>query len=266
MIQRFAEILCSAMLAMATVACGNSSSMPRDDTPPYKAPPASDYKEFITWFNQEIGDMKVSGSSYTPSEGGIYKAKVWIKKDLKWLKTLQLIEDVVVVNAANESIIPGGGIDGALFNSVKKIDPSINEWKPVKNPKGQEVTGLKAGEYAISVDGYSCHATGSPVRLYLYHAVGPRASETSNLQEAQSKVETLYYNMLLKAEGTTTMKSIVLPAISTAIFAGGGSGFTKKEFIKAMYLSMYRGIKRFREKNPKHRIRVVLNNFTPPAA
>ena len=183
--------------------------------------------------------------------------EVWIKRDLAWINELDLAgEKNVMVNAANERISPGGGIDGALHDSVKAMNTTSPpaDWQPVFLPTGGAATVLQAGAYAISGADYEC----KNIKFKIYHAVGPRASGTVDLAAAQGKVKTLYYDMLAKAHGDG-VKRIVLPAISTVIFAGAGPGFTKAQFIVAMY----EGIQKFVTEQAAHDMVIVLNNWQP---
>ena len=221
-------------------------------------PPASHLSAaFKAWFNQ-LGKL--------PQQGKVSTAKVWIKNDLQWLSQLCLQgENNVVVNAARESISPGGGIDGALHQSVSKMlsPTSITGWGKVSLPTGGDAKTLQAGEYALSDDTYKVTIKGKGFGFKLYHAVGPRASKTTKLKDAQDKVRKLYYDLLCKAQASG-VKRIILPAISTELFAGPGPGFTKKEFIWAVYEGMYLAIQLFLQNHTETQLSIVLNNWTPP--
>jgi hypothetical protein len=104
----------------------------------------------------------------------------------------------------------------------------------------------------------------------IYHAVLPKVSETTSLSDAQSKVKTLYYNILKRASQHTGY--LVLPAISTAVFSAADYtklSFTKNQFIAAMYEGMYQGIKQYIDEPPGSSLGtccIILNNWEPSIA
>ena len=101
-----------------------------------------------------------------------------------------------VVNAANEQLILGGGVAGAIRNAG---GPSIQEECRAKAP-------IRTGEAA---------ATGAgrlPAR-HVIHAVGPRGGDPG----ADRLLESAVVNSLRVAE-ELGLRSIAFPAISTGIF------------------------------------------------
>ncbi|MEM7055405.1 MAG: macro domain-containing protein [Bacteroidota bacterium] len=112
-----------------------------------------------------------------------------------------------------------------------------------QNPKQ-----LQAEEYAISTVSFG----------KIFHAYGPQASQVGSLEEAKQLVSDLYYNMLCKAT-QDKMQLIVLAAISTGIFAGGGPGFTKQEFTHTAYTAMIQGIDKFQQQHPNHALKIIVN-------
>lgn len=206
--------------------------------------------------NQELVTLKewFKNLSKTPQPGKVSKQLVLVQSDRAWLKQLGLTgNENVLVNASNESIsFGGGGLNGALTNYASKVEGQ-KAWENLVLPDGSSVTPGKqiaAGEYALSDISFG----------RIFHAVGPVASATKTLQEAENKVTALYYNMLCRAHNDG-VECIVLPAISTAIFAGAGPGFTKAEFIRAMYRAMKQGIDKFEKEHPGYRMSITLNNW-----
>jgi O-acetyl-ADP-ribose deacetylase (regulator of RNase III) len=188
------------------------------------------------------------------STGNVRKASQWIDDKIDWLTPLGISKTTksIVVNASNENVLsPGGGIDGALGGWAKTV--GLKPWQGATLPNGSPVTGsLEPGKFAIFKVPFGA----------LYLAVGPRASAVNSLEEAKKYVSTLYTNMLNKANHDGAER-IVLPAISTAIFAGDGKGFSKKEFIKAIYEAMIKGIEEFQKNNSNSQLLIIVNNWDP---
>ncbi len=129
-----------------------------------------------------------------------------------------------IVNAANSSLLGGGGVDGAIHRAG---GPAILEaCMAIRNKQG----GCATGEAVITTGGRL------PAR-YVIHTVGPvwqggRHGENALLSKA-------YFNSLLLAT-TYELKSIAFPNISTGIY-----GFPKKE---AAQIAL-RTVKAFLEQN-----------------
>ena len=182
-----------------------------------------------------------------------YQANVKVATSDKWLHLLGITDNAVVVNASNEKIsFSGTNLNGALIAYAK--NKGQTDWEELQLPGGSafSVRGrdVKAGEFATSTIDFG----------KIYHAVGPRASQTSSLEEARITVQKLYGNMLEKAN-KENVAVIVLPAISTGIFATGGKGFTQEKFIEAIYQGMCEGIQAFKNAHPGHSLKIILNNW-----
>lgn len=108
----------------------------------------------------------------------------------------------VIVNAANTSLLGGGGVDGAIHRAG---GPSILEdCRKIRNKQG----GCKVGEAVISSAGnLSCKQ--------VIHTVGPRWNNGQS--DEQAKLESCYLQSLQLAE-QYGHQSIAFPNISTGIY------------------------------------------------
>jgi O-acetyl-ADP-ribose deacetylase (regulator of RNase III) len=159
----------------------------------------------------------------------------------------------VVVNAANGGLGGGGGIDGALCSWAQgSLGRPFTNWRAeAKLPDGSiPPDPLPTGEFALFDTPFG----------WIYLAVGPMASAMKSLDEAEQKVRNLYQHILEHAH-KSNIKRIVLPAISTDIFAKGGKGFTKEEFIQAVYRAMIEGIENFQKAYPASKLLIIVNNW-----
>lgn len=104
-----------------------------------------------------------------------------------------------IVNAANESLMGGGGVDGAIHLAAG----------PQLDRECRLLGGCKAGEAKIT-SGCSLKAK------YIIHTVGPIYSENSE-DESKRLLENCYRNCLDLARANS-IKSIAFCSISTGIF------------------------------------------------
>ncbi|MES2389459.1 MAG: O-acetyl-ADP-ribose deacetylase [Bacteroidota bacterium] len=116
-----------------------------------------------------------------------------------------------IVNAANSSLMGGGGVDGAIHRAG---GPAIlNECRDIVNRQG----GCKTGEAVIST-------AGKLPAEYVIHTVGP-VWQGGNKGEPEL-LKNAYLNSLKLAE-KNNLKSIAFPGISTGIY-----GYPKREAAK----------------------------------
>ena len=114
-----------------------------------------------------------------------------------------------VVNAANSSLLGGGGVDGAIHRAG---GPSIlAECRDIRSHRYPD--GLPPGKAVLTT-------AGNMPAKYVIHTVGPiwhggKTNERETLADA--------YRNSLKLASETGIKSIAFPAISTGIY-----GFPKK--------------------------------------
>ncbi|KAK7180449.1 hypothetical protein DPSP01_014127 [Paraphaeosphaeria sporulosa] len=105
-----------------------------------------------------------------------------------------------IVNAANEALLGGGGVDGAIHRAA---GPDL-----VRECRG--LNGCEAGDAKIT-DGYKLPSE------KVIHAVGPRWYALSP-EDAEAKLKSCYRRGLELAV-EHDLKSIAFPAISTGVFS-----------------------------------------------
>lgn len=116
-----------------------------------------------------------------------------------------------IVNAANSSLLGGGGVDGAIH---RQGGPEIlEECKKIRNRQG----GCKTGEAVITTAGRL------PAK-YVIHTVGPIWNGGG--KHENELLKNCYINSLKLAD-EYTIKTIAFPNISTGIY-----GFPKKPAVK----------------------------------
>jgi len=112
------------------------------------------------------------------------------------------IEIDVIVNAANSSLLGGGGVDGAIHRAGGK--QILEECMAIRNRQG----GCEVGEAVIT------NAGNLPTKKVI-HTVGPVWNNGSS--EEDEKLRNCYLNSLRLAE-VNGLTSIAFPNISTGIY------------------------------------------------
>lgn len=112
------------------------------------------------------------------------------------------IEVEAIVNAANTSLLGGGGVDGAIHRAGGKA--ILEECMKIRNQQG----GCEVGEAVVTT-------AGNLPSLYVIHTVGPAWNGGANQEE--DKLRNCYRNALTQAEGKG-VTSIAFPNISTGIY------------------------------------------------
>lgn len=141
-----------------------------------------------------------------------------------------------IVNAANEDLLMGGGVCGAIFNAAgaRKLQKACNEMAPIAT-----------GE-AVITSGYNLPAE------YIIHAVGP-IYDPRNPKKSKEELWSAYMSSLKLAK-LMGLNSIAFPLISSGIY-----GYPPKEALKVakdtineflkvhdmdVYLVLYKGAKK----------------------
>ncbi|HEY4198817.1 MAG TPA: O-acetyl-ADP-ribose deacetylase [Mucilaginibacter sp.] len=107
-----------------------------------------------------------------------------------------------IVNAANSSLLGGGGVDGAIHRAGGKA--ILEECIKIRDKQG----GCKVGEAVITT-------AGDMPAKYVIHTVGPVWSESKS--GAYALLESAYLNSLELAV-ENKIKTIAFPNISTGIY------------------------------------------------
>src|SRR6266704_240838 len=109
-----------------------------------------------------------------------------------------------IVNAANSSLLGGGGVDGAIH---RRGGPAIlEECREIRRTRYPE--GLPTGEAVITTGGRL-------PALYVIHTVGPIYGEHPG-KEAELLANCYHNSLTLAVE--KNLSSIAFPAISTGVF------------------------------------------------
>ncbi|WP_299677964.1 O-acetyl-ADP-ribose deacetylase [uncultured Tenacibaculum sp.] len=109
-----------------------------------------------------------------------------------------------IVNAANSSLLGGGGVDGAIHRAGGKA--ILEACQEIRNRQGK----CKTGEAVITTAG------NLPAKKVI-HAVGPVYNGGSRLALEKELLINYYKNSLLLAK-EHDLKTIALPNISTGIY------------------------------------------------
>jgi len=112
------------------------------------------------------------------------------------------IEIDAIVNAANTSLLGGGGVDGAIHRKGGKA--ILDECIQIRNKQG----GCKTGEAVITT-------AGNLPSKYVIHTVGP---VWNGDKEEKSKLLAECYTNSLNLAVQNGIKSIAFPNISTGIY------------------------------------------------
>ena len=137
-----------------------------------------------------------------------------------------------IVNAANSSLLGGGGVDGAIHRAA---GPGLlNECRGLN--------GCRTGEAKIT-KGYNLPAK------YVIHTVGPIYSGT---ESDETDLYNCYYNSLSLAK-ENDVHSIAFPGISTGVY-----GYPKEAAAK----TALNAITTWLSENPEYDLKITIVNFS----
>ncbi len=112
------------------------------------------------------------------------------------------LEVDAIVNAANTSLLGGGGVDGAIHRAGGKA--ILDECIQIRNRQG----GCDVGAAVITT-------AGELPAKFVIHTVGPHWNEGQS--DEKQKLKNCYLNSLKLAEDNK-LKSIAFPNISTGVY------------------------------------------------
>ena len=112
------------------------------------------------------------------------------------------IQADAIVNAANSSLLGGGGVDGAIHRAGGK--QILDECIEIRNRQGK----CKTGEAVVT-------SAGNLPAKYVIHTVGPVWNDN---EEKGSKLLVNCYKNSLKLAESFDLKTIAFPNISTGIY------------------------------------------------
>jgi len=125
--------------------------------------------------------------------------------DIKLIKgDITKIEVDVIVNAANTSLLGGGGVDGAIHRAGGKA--ILEACQAIRNRQGK----CKTGEAVITTAG------NLPAKKVI-HTVGPVYNGGKRLEKEKESLANCYKHSLLLAK-ENELNSIAFPNISTGIY------------------------------------------------
>ena len=180
---------------------------------------------------------KEPASYFTPAM--LKAAEEWDRQHKKIsfvMGDITKIEADAIVNAANESLRGGGGVDGAIHRAAgSKL---LEECRTLH--------GCKTGEAKIT-KGYNLPAD------FVIHTVGPIYYE--NLESAPELLASCYRNSLDVAKNND-IHTIAFPGISTGVY-----GYPMNEAAKVAISEVNRWI----DNNKEYEMKVIFVSFTDSA-
>jgi len=172
---------------------------------------------------------------------------IWIKKEEgKVIMSIELkVGDITkekscaIVNAANSSLLGGGGVDGAIHRAAGELlDKACRDLRRTRYPEG-----LPTGQAVAT-------PAGNLFSQYVIHTVGPIYNVCKKEQNCNTLLAQAYQNSLRLAQ-KLGCNSITFPAISTGIYR-----FPPKEAAKIAW----RSAQKFLEEHPDMHITFIFHS------
>lgn len=116
----------------------------------------------------------------------------------------------IIVNAANSSILGGGGVDGAIHNAAgPSVLQECMKIRATQQRRGEEL-GCPTGQAVIT-------SAGQLKAKHIIHVVGPNMNSNPSPPNGDELLRSGYKNVLRLA-AQYQAKSIAIPSISTGIY------------------------------------------------
>jgi len=188
---------------------------------------------------------KVKASENAPPPNVILHSKLIGPTEIT-IKRGQIVNEKVdaIVNAANEKLEGGGGVNGQIHKSGGSAILQECLALPIRDGDGKQVVTAprkcKGGEFRCAAGDAFITGAGNLKAKHVIHAVGPRVKDADQLTDEPQKLADAYTRSLQLALDKNC-KSITFCLLSTSIF-----GYPAE---KAMPVAM-KAVCEFVEKNP----------------
>lgn len=203
--------------------------------------------------------------------GGVMQASETIDNSDTWVNKLglKLKDKVALVNAGNKSDSLGGGGLMAGITGWLGTMRGQNKFSNLKSSDGilKTKNGLDSGDFSISDVQKTQwkHLNACGIDFRKSGDVGKNKKYPS-LMDAFVAQKKLYTNLLEYAQ-MNNIPSIVVPALSSDIFASGGGEnadgtiFTESQAKAAAFIAAKESIEEFKNNNLGSKLMIIVNNF-----
>ncbi|CAD8139419.1 unnamed protein product [Paramecium pentaurelia] len=118
---------------------------------------------------------------------------------------VKLVDVDAIVNAANQELLPGGGVCGAIFQAAgRELERECQQYI-------QQYGIVPTSKLAVTS---SCQLKKNNIK-YIIHAVGPKYFES---QSPEEELQICVQNILNQSFNQLRLKSVAIPAISSGIY------------------------------------------------
>jgi len=148
-------------------------------------------QEILTWTSYFFKNLQPES---VPDVKGMFAVSPSLNEKVSlWQGDITALEIDGIVNAANESLLGGGGVDGCIHSAAGSELLEACE----------KLNGCSTGESRVT-PGFNLPAK------YVIHAVGPQTEDYSVLEKA--------YQNALSSAVSNSLRTVAFPCISTGIF------------------------------------------------